>query len=108
MSLVSAMSNDENLTPAASRDFSRAARRAADRQPDVTDAEDEIDQVNYFTTACTPTGSFCEMSAVARPPHASSMASIGALHELADASLNSCTLHAAAKSMKTPVLLPSH
>ena len=58
MSLVSAMSNDENLTPAASSDFSRAARRAAHRQPDVTDAEDDAGQVSYSAAAYTLEDSF--------------------------------------------------
>ena len=44
MSLASAMSNDENLTPAASTDFSQAARQAAHRRA-VEAAEQEAEQV---------------------------------------------------------------
>ena len=42
MSLVSAMSNDENLTPAASTDFSQAARLVAEREGTVQAAEQEV------------------------------------------------------------------
>ena len=42
MSLVSAMSNDENLTPAVSTDFSQAARLVAEREGIVQAAEQEV------------------------------------------------------------------
>ncbi|DBA97191.1 TPA: hypothetical protein ACH3X1_014950 [Trebouxia sp. C0004] len=51
MSLVSAMSNDENLTPAASTDFSQAARLVAEREGIVQAAEQEAEAVPAVDTA---------------------------------------------------------
>ena len=42
MSLVSTMSNDENLTPAASRDFGRAARRVAQEGGEAQEAVTQV------------------------------------------------------------------
>lgn len=42
MSLVSAMSNDENLTPAASRDFERAARGVTQEEGTAEEAVPEV------------------------------------------------------------------
>ncbi|KAL0055371.1 hypothetical protein WJX82_011399 [Trebouxia sp. C0006] len=60
MSLVSAMSNDENLTPAASTDFSQAARLVAERDGAVQAAEQEaeaapaVDTGSHRTQHSTP------------------------------------------------------
>ena len=51
LSLVSAMSNDENLTPAVSRDFSQAARMA-DQQEDVPQEDaTEVNQKRWLSCA---------------------------------------------------------
>ena len=53
MSLVSAMSNDENLTPAASTDFSRIARLAAQgEEPAQEAAPEEVADLVLFNQHC--------------------------------------------------------
>lgn len=55
MSLVSAMSNDENLTPAASTDFSQAARPVFQRADAVQEAAPEVHSLLYCNAQeCRP------------------------------------------------------
>ena len=56
MSLVSAMSNDENLTPAASTDFSQAARPVFQRADTVQEAAPEVHSLLY----CNGQGCSCQ------------------------------------------------